>query len=147
MALGYIISLGVLAVSLVLLVIMGVVSWKKIKPTLNNFQEIQDVVNQHIDHFTKEADAIQEKVNHIMERVETLQQEAETKIENFNELSAHASDLGDAVTYLKDNSSDLSKGIAKNTFNELKTDGPKLAKTFSLAVKRTFQKQKARYNH
>lgn len=147
MAPGYIISFIILGISLVALIVFGVMTAKKIKPTLNNLQETQSVAMDHVEHFTREAESIQNNVEHIVQRVERLQKETELKLENFDELSAYASGLGDSLTYLKDNSGDLSKGIAKNAFNELKTDGPKLVKTFNLAIKRTFQKQKARYDH
>lgn len=147
MALGYTISLIILGVSIAALIVIGIMVSKKIRPTLNNIQETQSTAVDHVEHFTGEAESIQSKIEHIVQRVESLQQKTEVRLEHFDKLSAHASELGDALTYLKGRSSDLSKGIAKNTFDELKTDGPKLVKTFNLAIKRTFQKQKARYNH
>ena len=66
------------------------------------------------------------------------------KMQRFNELSDHASSLGDSLTTLKEHSGEYSKGIAQNAADELKTEGPLLAKTFKLAFKRTAQKQKAR---
>lgn len=146
MALGYILSLIILAVSFILLVVVGLLAAKKIKPTLNHLKETQEVVNDHVEHFTNEADAVQNKVNHIVERIETLQQEAEVRVESFEELSTHASHLGEAISHLNNQRNDITKGIAKNAFEEIKTDGPKLVKTFQLAIKRTIEKQKARKN-
>jgi uncharacterized protein YoxC len=146
MALGYLISLVILATAFILLIVIGFIAAKKVKPTLTYLKETQEVVNDHIDHFTKEADAVQIKVNNIVERVEKLQTDAEQRMVVFDQLSHHASDLGDALNHLNNERADLTKGIAKNTFNELKTDGPRILKTFQLAIKRTYQKQKARQN-
>lgn len=144
MSLGYMLSLIILAVSFVALIVIGIVAAKQVKPTLNKLQETQSVVDDHVEHFTRETEVVQTRVNQIVERVEQLQVDAETRIENFEELSTQASLLGDAITRLNNQRTDISKGIARNTFNELKTDGPKIAKTFSRAIKRTFEKQKAR---
>ena len=80
-----------------------------------------------------------------MERVEDLQKVSNIKMQRFNELSTHASSLNNSLTYLKEHSGDYSKGIAQNAVDELKTEGPIIAKTFNLAFKRTIEKQKARY--
>jgi len=147
MSIAYIIALVILGVALIALIAIGLTTFKKMKPTFNNIKETQSTVNDHIEHFTVEADAVQTKVNQVKGRVEDLQKVATIKMQRFDELSTHASSLSDSLTYLKDHSSDYSKGIAKNTTDELKTDGPMVAKTFTRAFKRTFQKQKARYTN
>ncbi|WP_208560507.1 DUF948 domain-containing protein [Marinilactibacillus kalidii] len=146
MAIGYIIALIILGVALIALLAIGFMAFKKMKPTFNNIKETQSTVNDHIDHFTVEADAVQTKVNQIKVRVEDLQKVATIKMQRFDELSDHATSLNNSLTYLKDHSAEYSKGISKNTVDELKTDGPRIAKTFNLAFKRTAQKQKARYS-
>ncbi|GEL66510.1 DUF948 domain-containing protein [Marinilactibacillus psychrotolerans] len=145
MSLGYIIALIILGIALIALIAIGIITFKKVKPTLKNFKETQNIVQDHIEHFTGEADAVQTKVNKIMERVEDLQKVSNIKMQRFNELSTHASSLNNSLTYLKEHSGDYSKGIAQNAVDELKTEGPIIAKTFNLAFKRTIEKQKARY--
>lgn len=147
MSLAYIIALVILGVALIALVAVGIVTFKKVKPTLKNFKKTQSTVQDYIEHFTVEADAVQKKVDRIMERVEDLKKVSNIKMQRFNELSNHASNLGDSLTTLKEHSGEYSKGIAHNTMDELKTEGPLLAKTFKLAFKRTFSKQKARYKN
>ena len=91
MSLGYIIALIILGIALIALIAIGIITFKKVKPTLKNFKETQNIVQDYIEHFTGEADAVQTKVNKIMERVEDLQKVSNIKMQRFNELSTHAS--------------------------------------------------------
>ncbi|MFO8069676.1 MAG: hypothetical protein R6U02_06890 [Alkalibacterium sp.] len=145
MELGYLISLIILGVSLVFLIGMGVYAMKKMKPTLKNIERTQTTVQDQIEHFTNEGDALQKKVNLIMTRVDSTKDVAEINLERMNELSDYASSLSHSLTYLKEHGGDYSKGIAENTYMELKTDGPRLAETFKRAFKRTIEKQKHRH--
>ncbi|PRY81427.1 DUF948 domain-containing protein [Alkalibacterium olivapovliticus] len=144
MELGYILSLIILGVSLVILIVMGFFAMKKMRPTLKNIEETQKVVEGHMEHFTHEAELIQDKVDHIMTRVDYTKNVSEMKIQRFDEFSKYASSLSESLMYLKEHGGDYSKGVAENTINELKTDGPVLAKTFKLAFKKTVDKQKMR---
>ncbi|WP_423190351.1 hypothetical protein ACO1PF_05655 [Alkalibacterium sp. f15] len=145
MELGYLISLIILGVSLVLLIGIGVYAMKKIKPTLKNIERTQTTVQDQIEHFTNESDAIQKKVDLIMTRVDSTKEVAEINLERINELSDYASSLSHSLTYLKEHGGNYSKGIIENTYTELKTDGPRLAETFKRAFKRTVEKQKQRH--
>ncbi|GAB2322628.1 hypothetical protein IRB23M11_02450 [Alkalibacterium sp. m-11] len=145
MDLGYILSLVILGVSLVVLIVMGFLTMKKMKPTLKNIKDTKEVVNGHIDHFTREAEVMQEKIDHIMARVDNTKNVAEIKIQNFDELSDSAASLSESLMYLKEHGAEYSKGIAENSYKELKTDGPRLARTFKLAFKKTVDKQKQRH--
>lgn len=142
---AYLTSLIILGVSLIILVAGGVYAMKKIKPTLKNFERTQTNVQDQVEHFTNEADVIQKKVDLIMTRVDSTKEVALINMERMNELSDTASSLSHSLTYLKEHSSDYSKGIAQNAYTELKTDGPRLAKTFKKAFKGTVEKQKARH--
>lgn len=146
MNLGYIISLIILGVSLVILIVVGFMAMKKMKPTLKNIEETKKTVDRHKEHFTHEGEVIQGRVEDLMARVDYTKSVAEMKAQRFEELSVIASDFGDNLTYLKDHSDEYSKGIAENTYTELKTDGPRLAKTFKLAVQKTIDKQKQRHS-
>lgn len=146
MDLGYIVSLIILGVSLVILIVMGFFAMKKMKPTLKNIEETQKVVEGHVEHFTHEAEIIQEKVDHIMTRVDHTKNVSEMNIQRFKEFSDYASSLSESLMFLKEHGNDYSKGIAENSYKELKTDGPLLAKTFKLAFKKTVDKQKMRHH-
>lgn len=143
---AYLISLIILGVSLIVLIGGGVYAMKKIKPTLNNFERTQTNVQDQVEHFTNEADVIQKKVDLIMTRVDSTKEVAEINLERMNELSDKASSLSHSLTYLKEHSSDYSKGIAQNAYTEIKTDGPRLAETFKRAFKGTVEKQKERHH-
>ncbi|GAA0369395.1 hypothetical protein GCM10008932_21330 [Alkalibacterium iburiense] len=145
MNLGYIISLIILGVSLVILIVVGFMAMKKMKPTLKNIEETKKTMESHKEHFTHEGEVIQGRVEDLMARVDYTKSVAEMKAQRFEELSVIAADFGDNLTYLKEHGGDYSKGIAENTYTELKTDGPRLAKTFKLAVQKTIDKQKERY--
>ncbi|WP_368645511.1 DUF948 domain-containing protein [Alkalibacterium putridalgicola] len=144
---GYLISLIIVGVSLVLLIAIGIYAMKKMKPTLNNIERTQTNVQDQVEHFTNEADVMQKKVDLIMTRVDSTKEVAQTNMERMNELSDTASSLSHSLTYLKEHSADYSKGIAQNTYTELKTDGPRLAKTFKRAFKGTVEKQKQRHQN
>lgn len=144
---GYLISLIIVGVSLVLLIAIGIYAMKKIKPTLKNIERTQTNVQDQVEHFTSEADVMQKKVDLIMNRVDSTKDVAQTNLERMNELSDTASSLSHSLTYLKEHSGDYSKGIAQNTYSELKTDGPRLAKNFKRAFKGTVEKQKQRHQN
>lgn len=144
MELGYIVSLIILGVSLIILIVMGFLSMKKMRPTLKNIEETQKTVESHIEHFTNEAEAIQNKVDHIMARVEYTQNILEIKLQNFDDFQHYAESLSHSLQFLKEHGNEYSKGAAENTLNEIRTDGPRLMKTFKLAFSKTVEKQKHR---
>ncbi|GEK90854.1 DUF948 domain-containing protein [Alkalibacterium kapii] len=144
---GYLISLIILGVSLVLLIGIGIYAVKKMKPTLENLQKTQKYAQDQVEHFTNEANVMQKKVNLIMKRADNTKEVAQTNLERMNELSDQASSLSHSLTYLKENGPDYSKNIAQNTYEELKTDGPRLAKTFKRAFNKTIDKQKQRHQN
>lgn len=144
MELGYILSLVILGVSLVVLIVMGFFAMKKMRPTFKNIEETQKVVEGHMEHFTHEAEIMQEKVDHLMTRVDYTKNVSELKIQRFDEFSDYATSLSESLMYLKEHGSEFSKGVAENSYTELKNDGPLLAKTFKLAFKKTIDKQKMR---
>lgn len=144
MELGYIVSLIILGVSLIILIVMGFLAMKKMKPTLKNIEETQKTVEGHVEHFTNEAEAIQTKVDHIMARVEYTQNISEMKLQRFDDFQHYAESLSHSLQFLKEHGNEYSKGAAENTLNELRTDGPRLAKTFKLAFSKTIEKQKQR---
>ncbi|SFC48736.1 Uncharacterized protein YoxC, contains an MCP-like domain [Alkalibacterium subtropicum] len=144
---GYLISLIIIGVSIVFLVVMGFYAMKKMKPTLKNIERTRTNVQDQVEHFNNEADVMKKKVDLIMNRVDNTQEVAQTSLERMNELSEHASSLSHSLTYLKEHSAEYSKGIAQNTYTEIKTDGPRLAKTFKRAFKGTVEKQKQRHQN
>lgn len=145
MELGYLISLIILGVALVCLIGMGVYAMKLMKPTLKNIEKTQTNVQDQMAHFTKEADAIQKKVDLIMTRVDSTKEVTQINLERMNEFSDYASSLSHSLIYLKEHGGEYSKGIAQNTYAELKTDGPLLIETFKRAIKGTVEKQKQRH--
>ncbi|MER2063861.1 MAG: DUF948 domain-containing protein [Alkalibacterium sp.] len=144
---GYLISLIIVGVSLILLIAIGVYAMKKVKPTLKNIEQTKTNVQDQVEHFTNEADVMQKKVDLLMARVDSTKDVAMTNMERMNELSDYMASLSHSVTYLKEHSADYSKGIAQNTYSELKTDGPRLAETFKRAFKKTVDKQKQRHQN
>lgn len=143
---GYIISLIILAVAIILFIIAAIVAMRKIKPTLNNAKETQEDIQDKMDHFTQETEVIQNKVDHITKRIESVQNETNQKLEGFDELSAHVSDLNESLNYLKVYGGENAKTIGQSTFEQLKTDGPIITETFKRAFKRTADKQKQKSN-
>lgn len=146
MKLGYILSLVILGVSLLFLVVVGFYVMKKMKPTLDNIKQTQTVVDGHVRHFTHEGEVIKKRVEDIKARLDYTKTVAEMKTKRFENFSVVAADLGDSLTFLKEHGGDYSKGIAQNTYTEIKTDGPRLAQTFKRAIKKTVEKQKKRRN-
>ncbi|MDZ7835957.1 MAG: hypothetical protein U5K84_12170 [Alkalibacterium sp.] len=120
---------------------------KQMKPTLKNIEKTQTNVQDQIEHFTNEADVMQKKVDLIMTRVDSTRDVAEINMERMNELSDYASSLSLSLTDLKEHSGEYSKGIAQNTYTEIKTDGPRLVETFKRAFKGTVEKQKHRHQN
>lgn len=146
MPIGYIIAIIIAVVALVALVVGGVMVFKTISSTMDNVGEVQSTVQGQIDHFTHEADAIKNRVNTINERVTAITEMAKDKQATFTTFADDASEFGNSITYLKDQSGDISKNLMKNTTDRVKEEGPSKAKMVKEVAKRTFEKQKRRYS-
>lgn len=146
MSAGYWIAIIIAILALVVIAIVGAVAFKKVQPTLNNLQDMQKNINNKMEHFNHEAEVIQGKVDHLTKRVEKVQSEANVDMEVFDELNVRANELQNSLNMLKETGSENADTIAKDTYEELKEEGPILAETFKRAFKGTYQKQRNRYN-
>jgi uncharacterized protein YoxC len=142
---GTIVALVIVAVSLLGLIIVGAMTYKKVKPTLKDINETNDVVTQKIEYFTREGNHITERVNRLNKRIENLQGEVEIKSAQFEELTNEQGRFQTSLRYLQSHAGEYASGISSNLKNELQEDGPKIWETFKRAFKKTAQKQKVRY--
>lgn len=140
-----IIALSIIAFSLILVVGVGIVSYNKAKPTLKNIQNTREVIEQKTEYFTREGEHLKERVDHLNIRVQGVQKELEVKSLQFEELMDEQGQFSTSLRYLQSHAGDYASGISSNLKEELQEDGPKLAKTFKQAFKKTWGKQKVRY--
>lgn len=142
---GTIIALAIVALSLLMLVAVGLVTYNKTKPTLEKIKDTNEVVTQKINYFTREGEHITERVEHLNQRVTLLQDEVDEKSVYFKDLANENGKFQTSLRYLKGHAGEYSSGIGKNLKNEIQEDGPKLMETFKRAFKKTKDKQKVRY--
>lgn len=142
---GTIIALVIVVLSLLMLVIVGFMAYKKAKPALKNIKDTNEVVSQKINYFTREGEHITERVEHLNQRVTLLQNEVDEKSVHFQDLVDENGKFQTSLRYLKGHAGEYSMGIGKNLKNEIQEDGPKLMETFKRAFKKTKDRQKIRY--
>ena len=145
MSTGTIIALLIVAISLILVVIVGILSYNKAKPALKNIQNTREVIDQKINYFTREGEHLKERVDLLNTRVQGVQKELEVKSIQFDDLMDEEGQFSTSLRYLQSHAGDYASGISSNLKDELQEDGPKLAKTFKRAFKKTWGKQKVRY--
>lgn len=142
---GTIIALVIIVVSLLMVIIVGAVTYKKIQPALKNINDTNEVVTQKIKYFTREGNHITERLNHLNKRIEILQEEVEIKSVQFEDLTNEQGKFQTSLRYLQSHAGEYTSGISSNLKDEIKEDGPKIWETFKRATKKTAQKQKTRY--
>lgn len=145
MSTGAIIALLIVLVSLILIVVVGIMSYNKAKPALENIKETSDEIDQKIQYFTREGEHLKDRIDLLTKRVENVQEEIEVKTVHFEDFTNEQGKFQTSLRYLQAHAGDYTSGISKNVKDELKEDGPKLAETFKRAFKKTASKQKVRY--
>lgn len=142
---GTIIALVIVAVSLLMLIIVGAVTYKKVQPVLKNINDMNEVITQKIEYFTREGNHITDRINRLNQRIKLLQEEVEVKSIQFENLTNEQGQFQTSLRYLQNHAGDYASGISSNVKDELQEDGPKIWKTFKRATKKTVQKQKIRF--
>lgn len=142
---GTIVALVLVAISLLMVLIVGAVTYSKTKPALKNIKETSEVVNHKIEYFTREGNHLMERINLLNERVELLQGEVEVKSAQFKDFTNEQGKFQTSLRYLQSHAGEYASGISSNLKDEIKEDGPKVWETFKRAFKKTTQKQKIRY--
>lgn len=147
MSTGTIIAISIVIISILLLIIVGVLTRKKIAPTLKNIKDLNEVISQKSNYYTREGNHLNERVSTLTERVENIQTEVEVKMVHFEDFTNEQGQFQSSIRYLKDHAGEYSKGISSNVVEEVKEDGPKIAETFKRAFKKTAEKTKLRYQN
>lgn len=142
---GTIIALVIVGVSLLMLIIVGAVTYKKVQPVLKNINDMNEVITQKIEYFTREGNHITDRINRLNQRIKLLQEEVEVKSIQFENLTNEQGQFQTSLRYLQNHAGDYASGISSNVKDELQEDGPKIWKTFKRATKKTVQKQKIRF--
>lgn len=147
MSTGTIIAISIVIISILLLIIVGVLTRKKIAPTLKNIKDLNEVISQKSNYYTREGNHLNERVSTLTERVENIQTEVEVKMVHFEDFTNEQGQFQSSIRCLKDHAGEYSKGISSNVVDEVKEDGPKIAETFKRAFKKTAEKTKLRYQN
>lgn len=146
MSTGYIIALIILVAAIVILGISGFLAFKKVKPTLDGFNDLNKDVQDTINRYSKDGERIQQKIEVIQNRVELTQMNLDQKLLNVNELQKEFNSLSDSLRFLKEHGAELSKENSQSVVDQVKEDGPKYFNIVKGTVERTVNKQKARYS-
>ena len=144
MSLGNILVISIIALSFVLIIVAGLLTYKKVQPTLNDIKELSETINQKKEIYTRDVNHINERVNGINQRVQFIQKDAEVKAEHFQDLMDQQGQFQTSLGYLKGHAGEYASGISSNVKDEIKEDGPKIMETFKRAFKKTALKQKVR---
>lgn len=147
MSTGIIIALSIIGLSILMLVIVGIISYKVAKPTFRQLKELDAVINQKRKFYTREVEHLNKKITSLTHDAELLQEEIQVKTLHFQDFAHEQGKFQSSIRYLQNHAAGYSKGIVKNIKEEVKEDGPKVLKSFKLAFKKTAQKQKGRFKN
>lgn len=138
-------SLLIILFSILIVIISIILSYKKVKPTLKNLNNLNNDLNQVINRYKKEGDRLVHKTNDLIDGTTALQENIDVKSTQIEFFSDRQHEFQESLLYLKNHSTEYSKGISKNLVDEVKEDGPTIVETFKRTFKKTFNKQKFRY--
>lgn len=146
MSTSNIIALTIVIVAIIVLIVVGIVAFNKMKPTLNNFNKLSEDINNTVNRYSKDGERLQKKVEVIQNRIELTQMSADQKLTNIDYLQGQLNSLSDSLLFLKEHGTELSKENSQSVVDDVKENGPMYWNIFQDTAKRTFNKQKARYN-
>lgn len=142
-----IIAVSIIGLSLLTVIIVGFISYKKIKPTVNNFKNLNTDIQQKIKFYNRESQHLNNRIKELQLEATSIQQEVEMKNIYIQDFTDRQGEFQSSLQYLQEHVGEYSKGIAKNVKNEVQEDGPKMMKIFKRAFKKTVQKQKKRFKN
>ena len=137
MSTGTIIAIAIVVVSLVALIVIGLMSYSKVKSTVEKMNDLNETINQKKEFYTRESQHINERVNSLTQRVEGIQSEVDVKMMHFEDFMDEKGQFQSSIRYLQSHAGDYAKGISGNVRDEIKEDGPKIKETFKRAFKET----------
>lgn len=147
MSTGTIIALSIVALSVLMVAVVGLISYNGMKPTFQNLRELNAIINQKTKFYTREGEQLNKRVSQLSHDAELIQKEIQLNSLHFQDFAQEQGEFQSSIRYLKNHAADYSKGIARNIKEEIKEDGPKIIKSFKLAFKKTAKKQKARFKN
>lgn len=142
-----ILSVLIIVFSIIMLVIVAGLSYKKMKPTLTSFDHLNARIKQKTIFYNKEIENVDHKVQKSNEDFGAVQNDLILKNINFENFMDQQESFQNSINYLQNHAGEYSKGIAKNFKDEVKDDGPKIVKVFKRAFKKTINKQKKRHKN
>ena len=145
MSAGNILVISIIALSFVLIIVAGIITYKRVQPTLEKLKELNETIDQKKEIYTRDVNHISGRVTELNQLVQFVQKDAEIKAENFQDLMDAQGQFQTSLGYLKGHAGEYASGISSNVKAELKEDGPKIVETFKRAFKKTAQKQKVRF--
>ncbi len=142
---GVTIAISIIGFSILLLIIVGAISYSQMKPTLESFKQLKSTLEQKKLFYQRESQHLTETADKLNQDVGFLQEELDIKNINFQSFTQKQNELQNSLLYLKNHAGEYSKGIARNFKNEVKEEGPKIFDVFKRSFKKTAQKQKTRF--
>lgn len=144
MSAGTIIAISIIVASILMLFVVGMISYNRMKPTFRNFKNLNAQMKQKKDFYNRESDHLTNQLQELKMDLDSLQREVELKSVHFQDFSNEQGNFQTSLRYLQDHAGGYSKGIASNLKDEAKRDGPKIIESFKRAFKKTAHKQKER---
>lgn len=144
---GIILSLSIVGISIVALLIVGIVSYNKIKPTLQNFTNLNTQIKQKVTFYNKESKHLISRIEKLDSDINVIQNDFTLKNHYLQNFTEQQNSLKNSLLYLQNHAAKYSKGIASNLKEEIKSDGPKMVEIFKRSFKKTIQKQKKRHKN
>lgn len=144
MSTGTIIAIGIVVISVIILLTAGVISYKQMKPTLENVKKLNAAIQHTSKFYTRESENLNERIKQLSLEAGLMESEIQEKSLHFQDFAHKQDEFQASIRYLQNHAGEYSKGIATNIKEEVKEEGPKVIKSFKLAIKKTIKKQKAR---
>ena len=82
MSLGNILVISIIALSFILVIVAGIITYKRVQPTLGKLQELNKTIDQKKEIYTRDVNHINGRVNELNQRVQYIQKEFNCPLEH-----------------------------------------------------------------
>ncbi|WP_018659057.1 hypothetical protein [Allofustis seminis] len=141
------ISLLLVGGSIMILIISCIKSKKIIQPVITQITQLATSTQLEIHHFTQEIQFQNEKLKQLKQKIACLQKTLQSDTLSLQHFQTKQKELQHSLDQLNEVLPRLVVKVSKSMIQQIKDETPHIWKIFTYALKKTFQKQKARFSN
>ncbi len=138
---GGIIALIIAVLALIVLIVFGMVTLKKVSHLMKEIDETTSIAQDKIDFFTKDTDSIKSKIDQITQRVNGMSAELNGKMKKIDYFSETTVDFQNALDELKQSIESFFSGFFNFSSKQSNQRTPSIS-VLKRTAEKFFKKQK-----